>query len=513
MKTPTCPGAVPFHRGLYALLLALLLMGATSASAQEVDGYSEGELAQMLAPIALYPDALLAQILIASTYPLEVVEAARWSRRHPDLEGQAAVEAAEGEDWDPSVRALVAFPRILAQMSDDLSWTRSLGDAFLLQEDDVSATIQDLRHRAYEAGKLDDREHIRVVRDRDVIIIEQANPRVVYVPYYRPAVVYGGWAWPAYPPVYWYPPHGYSAGISITWVSGIPVSHGFFFGSFNWHHRHVVVINRYDRHRHTGARGGLHRWRHDPWHRRGVAYRHPSVHDRYRGGGPSANRDPREGGYRGRLYNPPASTSWQQRGTRPRQGDSGRSRYSAPERSRDHRSGSRDVWSGRQTERRSMAPPTGRVESGDRSATRRPAFGNPNHRERATDGRRTEQSRRAPDIRQPGTEGLRGNTGDTWQRRGERGTADAAGRGFRSQRNDAAPSRQSRERSGSWGGRRDDTAGRISTPGERAGRPQGGAVRQDAPRGRDIRAPRGEMRPGPSPGMHRGREMRGGQIR
>ncbi len=295
---------------LSACLLALLL-GLSPAHAQGQETYSEAELASLLAPIALYPDALLSQILMASTYPLEVVEAARWSRRNPGLEGSAAVDAVADMDWDPSVKALVAFPRVIQQMSDDLTWTRQVGDAFLLQEEDLADMVQELRQRAYDAGHLEDREHVRVVREREVIYIEPASPRVVYVPYYQPTIVYGGWWWPAYAPVYWGPPYGYSVSIGITWVSGVPVSRSFFYSGFNWTHRHVVIIHHYDyRTRHYVPAG--HRWRHDPWHRRGVAYRHHAVHQRYgeshysqrsraeRPGGLSVPHDSRRSDWQGR---------------------------------------------------------------------------------------------------------------------------------------------------------------------------------------------------------------------
>ncbi len=268
-------------KGMAALALVFLLSSCVMATAAPApDSFSEGELAQMLAPIALYPDALLSQILMASTYPLEVVEAARWSEKNLHLEGTDAVDAVADQDWDPSVKALVAFPRVLAQMNDDLTWTRNLGDAFLFQEADVADMIQELRQQAYDAGHLDDQDNIRVVREREVIIIEPTHPRVVYVPYYRPTVVYGGWRWPAYGPVCWYPPHHYNLGFGITWIGGIHISHGFFFSAFHWPQRYVVITHFSDRYRHKD-RARPHRWSHDPRHRRGVAYRHPAVKTRY----------------------------------------------------------------------------------------------------------------------------------------------------------------------------------------------------------------------------------------
>ena len=165
----------------------------------------------MLAPIALYPDALLSQILMASTYPLEVVEAARWSRARPGLSGDDAVRAAEGENWDPSVKSLVAFPQVLERMDENLPWTQALGDAFLDQQAQVMDTVQALRRRAEAAGNLRSDDRLRVLDSGSGLMLELLNPQVVYVPYYDPLVVYGSWWWPAYPPVYWRPWPGYYA--------------------------------------------------------------------------------------------------------------------------------------------------------------------------------------------------------------------------------------------------------------------------------------------------------------
>jgi hypothetical protein len=251
----------------------------------EEQGLSQAELDQVLAPIALYPDALLSQVLIAATYPLEIVEAARWSRQNPHLEGDAAVEAVADRDWDPSVKALVAFPDLLAQMDEDLDWTRKLGDAMLFQEEQVMDSIQFLRARADAAGHLETNEYARVIRQEETIIIEPAQTRVVYVPYYDPRVVYGTWWRPAYPPVYWVPPPYYSYGYpGFYWGSGIHLHSGFFFSNFYWPHRSVVIVHtpRYHyspRYRHHFAPGQ--RWKHNPRHRRGVDYRHRDVRQRY----------------------------------------------------------------------------------------------------------------------------------------------------------------------------------------------------------------------------------------
>lgn len=254
----------------------------------DAQGFTQAELDQMLAPIALYPDALLSQVLIASTYPLEIVEAARWSQQNAPLEGEAAVEAVADRGWDPSVKALVAFPDLLTQMSEDLEWTRRLGDAMLYQEPEVMDSIQFLRARADAAGSLESTEHVRVIREEKTIIIEPAETRVVYVPYYDPYIVYGTWWRPAYPPVYWARPSYYYRGYpGFYWGAGIHVSSGFFFSSFYWPQSSIVIVNTpryYQPARYYGSRHYYkpgQRWKHNPVHRRGVAYRHPEVKQRY----------------------------------------------------------------------------------------------------------------------------------------------------------------------------------------------------------------------------------------
>jgi hypothetical protein len=259
---------------------------ATSLSSDEA-GFSQGELDQILAPIALYPDALLSKVLIASTYPLEIVEAARWSRQNPHLEGEDAVAAVAGKDWDPSVKALVAFPDLLARLDEDLDWTRRLGDAMLYQEAQVMDSIQFLRARADAAGSLADNEYTRVIREEETIIIEPVQTRVVHVPYYDPYVVYGPWWRPGYPPVYWAAPSYYYYGHpGFWWSSGIRIHSGFFFSSFYWPQRSVVIVHSPRFHhapRHIHGRYYVpgQRWKHNPVHRRGVAYRHGEVRQRF----------------------------------------------------------------------------------------------------------------------------------------------------------------------------------------------------------------------------------------
>jgi hypothetical protein len=266
-----------------------------SAQASE-QGFTQAELDQMLAPIALYPDALLSQVLIAATYPLEIVEAARWSRQNPQLSGEDAVAAVADREWDPSVKSLVAFPDLLARMDEDLEWTRGLGDAMLFQETQVMDSIQFLRARADATGNLESTEYVKVIREEKTIVIEPAQTRIVHVPYYDPYVVYGTWWWPAYRPIVWAPPayyYGYGGYPGYYWGTGIHISTGFFYSSFYWPQRSVVIINApryYTPPRYWSSRPYYrpHRyytpgqkWKHNPIHRRGVAYRQPEVRERY----------------------------------------------------------------------------------------------------------------------------------------------------------------------------------------------------------------------------------------
>ena len=163
--------------------------------------FKQEELDQMLAPIALYPDSLLTQILMASTYPLEVVQAERWAKQNKDMKGDALAKALEAQPWDPSVKSLVNFPQVLTMMSEKLDWTQKVGDAFLAQQKDVMATVQKLRAKAEAAGNLKTTKEQVVKVEKEIIIIEPASPQVIYVPTYNPTVVYGAWPYPAYPPI------------------------------------------------------------------------------------------------------------------------------------------------------------------------------------------------------------------------------------------------------------------------------------------------------------------------
>jgi hypothetical protein len=258
------------------LFFLLALSGAgLSQDSDQPPYYTREQLAQMLAPIALYPDALLSQVLMASTYPLEVIEADRWVEKNPLLTSDGLDEALQNKDWDPSVKSLCHFPKVLALMSEKITETTNLGNAFLAQEDEVMVTIQQLRDAAYEQGNLTTGPEQKVIVEKETIYIEAADPEIIYVPYYNPHYVYGTWWYPDFPPYYW-DSHFEVGGAGILfWPSPFI---GFAIGSwssFDWH-RHSIIIDvhkrpRFFRSGDWNARPGI--WRHAPKHRRGVAYR------------------------------------------------------------------------------------------------------------------------------------------------------------------------------------------------------------------------------------------------
>jgi len=261
----------------------------------------EAELDQLLAPVALYPDQLLGQILMASTYPLEVVQANRWVRdpKNAALKGDALAAALEPIDWDPSVKSLVPFPQILAMMDQRLDWMQNLGDAFIARQDDVMESVQRLRRQAAAAGNLRSTPQQVVTPVGPDYVIQPANPTVVYVPVYDPAIVYGDWAYPLYPPFYFAPPPGFYTGPVI--VHGVGFSIGFtivrvFWGWDDWdwrrHRLHVDhdrynVIDRYFIDHDRRPRLARDSWQHDTYHRRGVVYHDAAVQQRFRPAAPA----------------------------------------------------------------------------------------------------------------------------------------------------------------------------------------------------------------------------------
>lgn len=268
------------------LICPLTILAQNEGSSDLEYKFSKEELTQMLAPIALYPDALVAQILMASTYPLEVVEADRWRSKNASLQGADLDTALQNTNWDPSIKSLCHFPGVLSSLSEKLDQTRKLGDAFLGQEDAVTAIIQELRLKAKAQGSLNTTNEQKVTVEKDIVKIEPANPEVIYVPVYDPAYVYGPWWYPAYPPYYWYYPPGIYSGAYIGFGAGIYFGfNAFSWAWFDWPVRRVHIDISRTRsfnylHGRDGNSGNM--WRHDPRHRRGVAYRDLRTSQTYR---------------------------------------------------------------------------------------------------------------------------------------------------------------------------------------------------------------------------------------
>jgi hypothetical protein len=258
---------------------------------------TEQELAQLVAPIALYPDALLAQVLTASTYPLEVTLAARWAEKNPNLKGPALEEAMQKEPWDPSVKGLTSVPQVLAMMNDKLDWTQQLGEAFLAQPDDIQNAVQALRAKADEAGNLKSSKEQRVRRvaatpspsyvgPPEYIVIEPVEPDYVYVPVYDPVVVYGAGYWPpAYAPFFWYP-RWWTVGPVIGFAAAAFVGPALWY-HYNWGNRgyaaiqtNNVLYSRFNRVSVTGG-GQFQNWRFDAAHRANVPFKNTNLQQRF----------------------------------------------------------------------------------------------------------------------------------------------------------------------------------------------------------------------------------------
>ncbi|MET0540846.1 MAG: DUF3300 domain-containing protein [Variovorax sp.] len=310
--------------------------GTTSVASAQGQGapvFSEAQIDQMMAPIALYPDSLLSQVLMASTYPADVVEAAKWSAAHPDQNGDAAAKAVESQAWDPSVKSLVAFPQVIQMMGDKPDWVQNLGDAFLASSKDVLDSAQRLRTRAQSSGNLQSsaQQTVSVSANAEspqsVITIEPADPQVVYVPTYNPAVVYGTWPYPAYPPYLYYPPAYYYPGAALA--SGIAfgigvAAIGAMWGNCNWGGGSVNInAARFNSINVNRQISGNQAFQHNAANRRGVPYRDSRSQQRFGNNVPGAEQ---RGDFRGRgdsardAQRQQAQSALQQRGLDPGQG-------------------------------------------------------------------------------------------------------------------------------------------------------------------------------------------------
>lgn len=309
-----------------AALAAAPAQAETAQPPAAGEGFTAEQLEQIVAPIALHPDALLAQILMASTYPLEIVESCRWVQKNPSLTGKAQEEALKQQDWDPSIKSLCPLPSVLKQMSDNLDWTQDLGDAFLGQKAELMQTVQKMRHKALEAGTLKSSEQQKVSEDDKVIVIESTKTEVVYVPTYSPTVVYGAsWYYPYYyyPPLYVAPRPGavfFAFSVGVVWGAGC-------WGGCNWHGNDVNIninnFNSFNRNTSINApkyninngSGNQGSWNHNPEHRKGANYRNPQTAQKY-GAGAGTNRVTRD---QARGFDRPSAGKAPSTGVAPRQ--------------------------------------------------------------------------------------------------------------------------------------------------------------------------------------------------
>ncbi len=264
---------------------------------QPPQAFTQQQVDQLLAPVALYPDQLIAQILMGATYPLEIVEAQRWLQtgQNAQLKGDQLAAALEQQEWDPSVKSLVAFPQVLNMMNNNLQWTEQLGDAFLSNQAGVMDTVQQLRQRAQTAGHLQSTPQQTVSAQDGEIMIQPPTQQVVYVPYYDPTVVYGAWPYPGYPPYYFPPPPGYVyyPGAFIGFGVGIGIVDLLWgWDRWDWRAHHIIIDDRrwaaLD-HFHGAPRSNI--WAHDVDHRHGVPYRSAAARAQFGGAAEQARRN------------------------------------------------------------------------------------------------------------------------------------------------------------------------------------------------------------------------------
>jgi uncharacterized protein DUF3300 len=266
---------------------------------------SNDQLDSLVAPIALYPDPLLTQMLVASTYPLEIIQLQQWLGQHKDLKDQALTDAVQKQDWDPSVQAMAVIPDAVKQLAENIKWTTDLGNAFLAQQSDVMDAVQRMRMKAKDAGNLKSTEQqkveTKVVETKTVVVIQQANPQVVYVPSYNPVVVYGPPVYP-YPPIVYPPPSYYAAGVAIAFGVGIALGaayHGGWGYNSGWGSNNKVTINNNNNFVNNSNRqninnanrnninnpnrSGNSNWQHNPQHRGGAPYSDKATASKYGG--------------------------------------------------------------------------------------------------------------------------------------------------------------------------------------------------------------------------------------
>ncbi|HAR96513.1 MAG TPA: DUF3300 domain-containing protein [Deltaproteobacteria bacterium] len=296
-RVTVCRLAMVFFLCMNLTVASGLMAQETKQGAEEKSSFRPEEIDQMVAPIALYPDDLLAQVFVASTYPLEIVQAARFVQQNKDLKGEKLMQAAKDKDWEPSVKAMLSFPDVLLMMNEKLEWTEKLGNAFLSQQKEVMTSVQRLRQKAQESGNLKTTKEQKVIVEKEtkVIVIESASPQVVYVPTYNPTVVYGIWAYPAYPPYPVYPPGYVATTAAFSFAAGVAVgaaASGYGGWGCGWHGGSVNVnVNQYNSFtKNTYANANKYQvnpnnknqnWQHNPEHRKGAQYPNQATAQKY----------------------------------------------------------------------------------------------------------------------------------------------------------------------------------------------------------------------------------------
>src|SRR5579864_4508691 len=336
-----CDGKASLFKSWVVILCTIILVpgntltyasqsGAPAPPNSQIIRLSAEQLDSLVAPIALYPDPLLAQALAASTYPLEIVLLQRWLETNKNLKDKQLADAVAKQPWDPSVQALAPLPEVVKLLGDNIQWTTDLGNAFLAQQSDVMDAVQRMRRTAQDKGALQTTQQqtveTRVIENKSVVVIEPANPEVVYVPSYEPAAVYGEAVYP-YPPIY-YPPGYYAAGAAIAFGAGVLMG-AWLGGGWGWGcgwgggNVYINHYNSFNRNTISGGVGagrpggvgsvggnrpstlpaqggvgqnGLGNWTHNPVHRGGAPYSDQATADRFGGSARGDSLTQRQGG-------------------------------------------------------------------------------------------------------------------------------------------------------------------------------------------------------------------------
>jgi hypothetical protein len=358
---------------------------------QDAVQISPDQLDSLVAPIALYPDPMLAQVLAASTYPLEVMQLQQWLAKNKDLKDKALADAVSKQPWDPSIQGLAALPEVVKRLADDIQWTTDLGNAFLAQQSDVMDAVQRMRKKAQDAGNLKSTEQqkveTKVVESKQVVVIQQSNPEVVYVPSYNPVVVYGPPVYP-YPPIAYPPPGYYAAGVAISFGVGLAMGAawggGWGYGCGWGGNNNVTINNNNNYNRNSNINGGNRNnvnggnrvnangnraggsgssnWQHNAQHRGGAPYSDRSTANKYGGTTRGASASDRQANARQNQAN---AGNRGQSGGRSNQGQPGGQQARVNDRSSGGGNRPSSGSGGDRVGNRSVSPSTGSSSRGD----------------------------------------------------------------------------------------------------------------------------------------------------